>query len=44
LKYTVFSEPDIDLLVSFRDEKGQWSRPAGIGADINTDEDESNVD
>ncbi|MBK6929375.1 MAG: PD40 domain-containing protein [Saprospirales bacterium] len=35
---TLTQAPDLDLFVSFRDPaSGEWSRPAALGADINTD-------
>jgi hypothetical protein len=34
--------PDMDLYVSYLDENGVWSQPAGMGASINTDKQEGN--
>lgn len=40
---TATSTPDADLFVSIRDAAtGEWSRPYALGADINTDLDETN--
>lgn len=40
---TATTSPDVDLFVSLRDPAtGTWSRPAALGADINTDNDEAN--
>lgn len=39
---TATASPDVDLFVSIRDAAtGGWSRPAALGADINTDLDET---
>lgn len=39
---TATTSPDVDLFVSIRDAvTGEWSRPAALGADINTDLDET---
>jgi len=39
---TATSSPDVDLFVSLRDPAtGAWSRPTALGADINTDIDET---
>lgn len=35
--------PDMDIFVSTLDATGQWSTPAGLGSDINTDAQESNA-
>jgi WD40-like Beta Propeller Repeat len=38
----MFTAPDIDLFVCFLDSTGQWSSPAGLGAEVNTEGDEGN--